>query len=353
MLCAQDMLTNASIAELLCREAEGVSDHRARVLEDTARAALMWEEEAADVASSGRSLSELAGVGPSISRRIYRWLDKSPEVTPTPLRAEFLTLAEARRLLNGWRGRKRLQGDLQMHTEWSDGSGSILEMAAAGIMRGYRYVAITDHTQGLQVANGLDEERLRKQEREIEKLNRAIQDKGIEFTVLRSAEMNLSPKGEGDMPPEALKRLDLVLGCFHSSLRSTDDQTGRYLAGLRNPHIQILGHPQTRRFNRRAGLRADWARVFAEAARLGKAVEIDGYAERQDLRVSLLKIARQEGVRISLGTDAHHPEQLNFMELGLASARLAGIPPSRIINFMPVDKLRDWVDSVRGASLPS
>src|SRR4029453_15451217 len=170
-------------------------------------------------------------------------------------------------------------------------------------------------------------------------LHKQLRQRGIDFTILRSAEMNLSPEGAGDMRPTALRKLDLVLGCFHSALRRKEDQTSRYLAGLRNPDIQILGHPQTRVWNRREGLKADWSAVFAEAARLDKAVEIDGYVDRQDLRISLLKVARKEGVRISLGTDAHYPEQLGFMELSLAAAALAKIPAERIINFMSVDQL--------------
>lgn len=148
------------------------------------------------------------------------------------------------------------------------------------------------------------------------------------------------------MKPWSLKKLDVVLGCFHSSLRTTEDQTDRYLAGLRNPNIHILGHPQTRVYDKRQGLRADWNRVFAEAAKLHKAMEIDGYADRQDLRVSLLKKAGKEGCRISLGTDAHAPSQLAYMELSLAAASMAKIPADRILNFLPVNELRDWVHSV-------
>ena len=113
------------------------------------------------------------------------------------------------------------------------------------------------------------------------------------------------------------------------------------------PHIQILGHPQTRVYDKREGLKADWHRVFAEAAKLDKAVEIDGYADRQDLRVSLLKKARKEGCRISLGTDAHAPSQLAYMELCLAAACLAKIPAERILNFMAVKELLGWVERVR------
>ena len=342
------VLDNAAIAELLIREAENASGHRELAFKRAAHEAFMWAEEAADVAAKGRSLTELDGIGPSLAHRIHEWIDSPPEVEPPPTRREFLTLAQARRILAKQpRWQAQLKGDLQMHTQWSDGSGTIADMAAAAIERGYQYIGITDHTQGLKIAGGLDEARLQQQGREIANLNRELSKGRIAFTVLRSAEMNLSPTGEGDMKPAALAKLDLVLGCFHSSLRSTDDQTARYLAGLQNPDIQILGHPQTRMYNRREGLRADWNRVFAKAARLDKAVEIDGYADRQDLRVSLLKLARKEGVRISLGTDAHHPEQLAFMELSLAAALLAKIPAERILNFLPVDELKAWAASVR------
>jgi len=166
-------------------------------------------------------------------------------------------------------------------------------------------------------------------------------------TVLSSIELNLNPRGQGDMDSKALAKLEIVLGSFHSVLRVKHDQTERYLAALRNPDIQILGHPRGRIYNYRLGLKADWARVFAEAAKLDKAVEIDCYPDRQDLNLSLLKIVRTEGTRISLGTDAHHPWQLEFIELGLAAALKAKIPADRIINFLPLGELRRWVGKVR------
>ena len=162
--------------------------------------------------------------------------------------------------------------------------------------------------------------------------------------------MNLNPRGAGDMDRKALARLDLVLGAFHSALRKKEDQTDRYLAALRNPDIQILGHPRGRIYNYRLGLKADWPRVFAEAARLDKAVEIDSYPDRQDLNVALLKIARKAGVRISLGTDSHHAHQLEFIELGLAAALKAKIPSDRIVNFMDLQNLKRWVKAVRSRS---
>jgi len=152
------------------------------------------------------------------------------------------------------------------------------------------------------------------------------------------------------MLPRSLSSLDIVLGSFHSSLRITQDQTDRYLAALRNPNIQILGHPRGRIYNYRIGLSADWPRVFAEAGKLDKAVEIDCYPDRQDLNVGLLKVARENGTRISIGTDAHHPWQLRFIELGLAAALKAKISSHQIINFMSISDLRNWVKQTRQRS---
>ena len=315
-------MDNSSIAELLVREAESAEGHREQAFRRAAHAAFMWPVEAVELLASRRSLTELRGIGPSLAQA-RKVLEKHP----------------------AWS--RQLKGDLQMHTEWSDGATTVAEMAAGGIERNYRYIAITDHTKGLKIAGGLDEKRLVRQGREIKRLNKQFAKQGREFAVLRSAEMNLSPDGVGDMNARVMDELDLVLGCFHSALRRSEDQTDRYLAGLRNPQIQILGHPQTRVYNRREGLHCDWSRVFAEGARLDKAVEIDGDPNRQDLRVSLLKLARKEGVRISLGTDAHHPDEFAYMELSLAAALLAKIPAERIVNFMPLDQLTAWVARLR------
>lgn len=345
------MLDNAAIAELLILEAEKAEGHRELAFRRAAREAFMWPREAAELIEEGRPLTDLRGIGPSLAKRLAQWVEEEPQVSPPPTRQEFLTLARARKVLDKNPSyRLKLQGDLQMHTVWSDGAGTIHEMAAAAVERGYKFIAITDHTKGLKIAGGLDEARLKQQGKEIQKLNKSLQTEGVDFTVLRSAEVNLSPTGEGDMAPAALRELDLVLGCFHSALRREEEQTDRYLAGLRNPDIHILGHPQTRVYDRRLGLNADWHRVFGEAARLGKAVEIDGYADRQDLRVSLLKIAKQEGSRISLGTDAHAPEQLAYMELALGAAALVKVPLDCILNFMSASKLRQWAAELRGHS---
>jgi histidinol phosphatase-like PHP family hydrolase len=220
-------------------------------------------------------------------------------------------------------------------------------MADAAKERSYEYIAITDHSKALKIASGIDERALKRQGMEIAKVNLALSKSGAQLSVLRSIEMNLNPRGEGDMSPDCLLRLDLVLGSFHSALRTTEDQTERYVAALRNPHIHILGHPRGRIYNFRIGLKADWSRVFAEAAHLDKAVEIDCYPDRQDLNVALLKIAREHGTRISLGTDAHHAWQLEFIDLGLAAALRAKISADRIVNFMSLPELKAWAQALR------
>jgi histidinol phosphatase-like PHP family hydrolase len=159
--------------------------------------------------------------------------------------------------------------------------------------------------------------------------------------------VNLNPAGQVDMEVSSLGELDIVLGCFHSSLRKKDDQTDRYVAALRNPAIQILGHPRGRIYNFRLGLSADWSRVFAVAAELDKAVEIDSYPDRQDLSIDLIRLAGKAGCRISIGTDSHSPSQLECIEFGLAAALKAKINPDRILNFMSRAKLMDWAAGQR------
>jgi histidinol phosphatase-like PHP family hydrolase len=342
-----ETLSNAQVAELLAREAEHASGHMQRALRSAARRAFLWPEEASELVRQGRSLSaELPGVGPYLEGRIRRWVEQ-PEKTPVEeapaIRSGFLTLTAARLALaneKDWLG--TIKGDLQMHSEWSDGSGSIREMAEAAVERGYEFIAITDHTKGLKIAGGIDEAQLREQAQEIDGINASLRAQGVTLQLLSSAELNLTPKGEGDMEEDALAALDLVLGCFHSALRKKEDQTARYIAALRNRSIDILGHPRGRIYNFRLGLSADWPRVFAVAAELDKAVEIDGYPDRQDLSPDLLAMARAAGCRISLGTDAHDPAQLRFMEFAAASALLASIPRERILNCMRRDDLIRW-----------
>ena len=342
-------MRNSDIGELLARAAEHAKQPLQRALRRAARRSLLWAEEAEEIIKDDRSLTELPGIGPYLNRQIVQWLEHPPDLGEAipEIRRNFLTLAEARRMRSREPERfAGIRGDLQMHTAWSDGSGSIQDMADAAAALGYSYLAITDHSKGLKIAGGINEDQLAQQAQEIETVNGRMPH----VRVLRSIELNLSPTGSGDMDQRALEKLDLVLGCFHSALRKKEDQTERYLNALRNPSIHVLGHPRGRIYNFRVGLTADWSRVFARAAQLDKAVEIDCYPDRQDLNCDLLAIARKEGCRISMGTDSHGPSQLSFMELGVAAVIRAKVDPTRILNYMPMDQLLEWLAAVRDRS---
>jgi putative hydrolase len=307
-----------------------------------ARAALWrWTEEATDVHAQGRSLTDLALVGPWLATIIRRWLEDPPAPPdPSPLRTGFLTLADARETLAAhpeWV--RAYRGDLQMHTTWSDGAASLDVMVATASERGYEYVAITDHSQGLRIARGMSEDTLRAQWRAIDELSGSLSG---EFAVLRGLEMNLAPDGSGDMSDEILGGVDVVLGAFHSRLRVVEDQTERYLRALANPNVNVIAHPRGRRYDVRYGLRADWARVARAAAERDVALEIDSWPDRQDLDVESLRHVADAGCRVAIDTDAHAPDELAFIEFGLAAAICAGIRLDRVVNFLPRDELLEW-----------
>ncbi len=336
------MLTNADVAEMLAREAEHAKQPLQRALRRAARRAFLWPAEVKDLLQRGENLTQLSGIGPYLNRLVLQWLENPPGQLDVPdIRRDFLTLASARSMREKHpKPFVAVQGDLQMHTTWSDGSASILEMAEAATLRGYSYIAITDHAKGLKIAGGIDEQQLARQSEEIAEVNGSMSKKGL--CVLRSIELNLAPDGRGDMDADSLQHLDLVLGCFHSALRRKEDQTERYLAALRNPSVDILGHPRGRIYNFRLGLTADWSKIFAMAAQLDKAVEVDCYPDRQDLNLDLLRLAKLEGCRISLGTDSHGPSQLDFMDLAVAAVSLAGIARTQVLNFLSLKELLNW-----------
>ena len=340
---------NAAIAECLALVAEEYTDHRKKALKSGSRAAFLWDEEAEDLLEQGRSLTELPKVGPWLAHLIEGWIENPPgSPAPSPWRRDFMTMSQAVAILNEapeWRA--ELKGDLQMHSTYSDGYGSIADMADAADALGHEYISITDHSKGLKIAGGIDEETLARQADEIDAVNDALGGRGSRLRVLRSIEVNLNPQGEVDMDDSALDALDLVVGSFHSKLRVKEDQTERYVAALRNRHVNVLGHPRGRVYNFRLGLTADWPSVFAVAAETDTAIEINSYADRQDLNRELLKVAAASGCRLSLGTDSHAPSQLANVRFGLAAAAAVGIDRSRIVNFMPREELLEWAAARR------
>jgi histidinol phosphatase-like PHP family hydrolase len=339
------MLSNADLGELLWSASREATDHRRRALERASRASRFWPEEVLDLAGAGRPLTELRGVGPWIAAQIESWLEDPPPVPEADeSRRGFLTYAEVRTTLDADASWESLPcADLQMHTTHSDGAASLEDMVEAARVLGRSFVAVTDHSQALQIAHGMGPEELAAQRDAIDALDGAFADAGDDFRILRSMEVDVFPDGTMDMDDQSLSTLDLVLGAFHSKLRSTMDETDRYLAALRQPRLHVLAHPKARMYGRRVGLVADWRRVFAEAARLGKALELDATVWRQDLSVSLARLAREEGVRwFSIGSDAHNEIELEFLPFGMATAARAGIERDRILNYRSIDFVRTW-----------
>jgi histidinol phosphatase-like PHP family hydrolase len=344
-----EALHNGQIGALLLEAAAEQEGHRRLALERAGKEAWRWSEEAGDIAASGRSLTELTSVGPWVANMIEGWLEQRPAVPGADeTRRDFLTYAQVRAALASDPAWEHLpHADLQIHTTDSDGHLALPDMVAAARATGLAYQSITDHSESLRVANGQTAEELRDQGRRIDALNAGFRDEGVTYRVLRSVEMDVFDHGEGDMDPDVLAELDLVLGAFHSKLRSTEDATERYLAALRNPHVHVLAHPTTRMFGRRRGLIADWPRVFAEAARLGKAVELDATPRRQDLPVELARVALAEGVEwFSMGSDSHYEEELQNLPIAMATAALAGIPRDRILAYRPADEVIAWAEAL-------
>jgi histidinol phosphatase-like PHP family hydrolase len=261
-------------------------------------------------------------------------------------REGFLSLAAARQVLAHAAGKavglKDYRGDFQMHSEWSDGARTIAEMALACVERGYQHMAITDHSRGLSIARGLSADAMVAQHREIDALNATLGDR---FRVLKGIEANILADGTVDVTDAERATCDLVLAAPHSALDSTADQTTRLLRAVNTPGVHVLAHPSGRKFGRRPGLRVDWPRVFDAAVRANVAIEIDADPSRQDLPYALVVRALDAGVTFAIDSDAHDTDQLVYAEIGIAHARLAGVPPARIINCWPTRKLMTWLAS--------
>ncbi len=229
-----------------------------------------------------------------------------------------------------------LRGDLQVHSNYSDGTGTMEEMAMAARAMGYRYLAITDHSQGLGVAHGLSPERLEKKLREVEELN----DRMAPFRILKGAEVDIRGDGRLDYTDEILSQLEIVVVSIHSGFEQSQERiTDRILKAFENPYVDILAHPTGRLINRRPGYPVDLERVLRAAAEKGIAVEINGSPDRLDLDDVWSRRARELGVTLCIDTDAHTPATLAFMRYGVAVARRAWLEKKDVLNTMPVDQL--------------
>ncbi len=236
-----------------------------------------------------------------------------------------------------------LRGDLQMHTTWSDGASDVMGMARAAIALGYEYILITDHTAGLGVVNGLTPERIAQQREEIDKVNAQLKQEGIKFRVLQGAEVEVKSDGALDLPDDVLAQLDLVQASVHTSLTQPREKiTARAIKAMRNPHVNILGHPSGRLINEREGADYDWEALFRAALEHNVALEINADPMRLDLNDVLARRAVELGCKLSISTDAHAPAGLSNMTYGVTVARRAWVTPESVINTWPLTKLLKW-----------
>ncbi len=305
----------------------------------------------ASLAARARSgtLTELAGIGDVTATVITEALAGEVPVYLRRLEAtEGTELPAATAAL-----RAALRGDLHTHSDWSDGGSPIEEMAAAGRAIGHGYIALTDHSPRLTVANGLDTERLRRQLQVVGELNERL----APMRILTGIEVDILDDGSLDQDPGLLDELDVVVASVHSKLRMEPDaMTRRMVAAVENPRVDVLGHCTGRIVKggtRRAGggtrpeSRFDPEAVFGACREHGVAVEINSRPDRLDPPKRLLRLALEAGCLFSIDSDAHAPGQLDWQPAGCERAVACGVPAERVINTLEADDLLAWTRRAR------
>ena len=236
---------------------------------------------------------------------------------------------------------KDIKSNLHMHSTYSDGKLSMLDMAKAAMRRGLKVVAFTDHSVSLGVANGLSIERHKEQAAEIRKIQKQL---GDEILILHGSEVEIKADGSLDYPDAFLASLDLVVASLHSSLRQPREKiTERLLKVVKNPHVDIIGHPTGREFPDREGADLDMEVILQAAAESGVAMEINAHPSRLDLDDAYARRANELGVPISINTDAHSEEDYDMLHYGVAIGRRAWLEPKNVVNTWTAKKLTDWL----------
>jgi DNA polymerase (family 10) len=240
-----------------------------------------------------------------------------------------------------------LKSDLQMHTKWSDGSNTIMEMALAAKKLGFGYICITDHSGQLKIANALDEKRIRKQRKEISEANEILEKQSFSgrrkskafsselknFTILQGTEVNIKSDGSLDMKDNVLKELDIVLAAIHSGFKNSKEKiTQRLIKAMENPHVDIIAHPFGGLMNIRPPYEMDFDKILRKAKQTNTILEINSYPERLDLNDVHVRAAVDAGVKLSIGTDAHEVSELRYYKLGIATARRGWATKRDVIN---------------------
>jgi putative hydrolase len=295
--------------------------------------------------SAAGTLRELRGIGEVTARTISESL-----AGEEPVYLRRLEATGGRPVAEGGAEiRAALRGDLHSHSDWSDGGSPIPEMAATARELGHDYLAMTDHSPRLTVANGLSPQRLRKQLEVIEALNAKL----APFRLLTGIEVDILEDGGLDQSPELLGRLDVVVASVHSKLRMpAAEMTRRMVAAVANPFVDVLGHCTGRLITggrgRRPESQFDPEIVFAACERFGVAVEINSRPERLDPPKRLLRLAVETGCLFSLDTDAHAPGQLDWQPYGCERAAACGVSIERIVNTWPAERLLSWAAEAAG-----
>lgn len=231
----------------------------------------------------------------------------------------------------------QIVSDLHMHTTWSDGRMSVLEMAQAARAEGLQAIAITDHSVSLGIANGLSVERLWQQ---AETVIAAREEMGPDFHILHGTEMEIKADGSLDYPDEVLAELDLVIAALHTGLGQSRQQvTERLLNAIRNPHVDIIAHPTGRLLPDRPGADLDVERIFAAAAETGTILEINANPQRLDLRDAHVRRALEMGVTLAINTDAHHTNHFALRHYGVATAQRGWATAVSVVNTWPIPDL--------------
>lgn len=232
---------------------------------------------------------------------------------------------------------KHIRGDIHMHTTETDGRASLEEMAEAAKKLGYEYIAITDHSKAIAMANGLDEKRAVEFAGRVRELNR----NGLGIHIFSGLECDIMRDGALDLANDALAELDLVIGSVHSHMNlEAAEMTDRLLRALECPHLRIMGHPTGRLLMQREPFPFDFDRVVAEAVKRHVYLEINASPERLDLNGTLVRTAKGRGAKFTISTDAHHPRHLQNMWYGVITARRGWLTPDDVINTLPTEKFR-------------
>lgn len=233
--------------------------------------------------------------------------------------------------------RKDIQGDLHIHTTRSDGNATLEEMAEAAKVLGYEYIAVTDHTKHLTIAHGQDEESVMQELKMIDRLNATPDD----FTILKSAEVDILADGTLDLPQSVLEKLDLVVAAVHYKFNLTKkEQTRRILKAMENPCVNILAHPTGRLIGLREPYEVDMEAIIKAAKELGCILELNAQPDRLDLNDIYCKAAKEAGVKIALSSDAHCINDLHTISYGISQARRGWLEKEDVVNTLPLTQLR-------------